>query len=244
MPLYYFILKAGCLDYPDSEGQEFPNDAAAQAHACTVAREIMRNREIKTGLWRVQVCDDYLDVFKSAPKRYGFTLPDPQLACAPVRSPEGQSYLGAMRAAANFAWCNRQLLTHQAREVFARSWNCGSRVPIVSSVSAVLEGDVPLCMDFIGHAQYLGEDLHVHCAEADLMVRDRRVWIARGNRVEPLENVEPESDPDRGFLDLLDGAARNVAPFECALPVFRTTMAILESSRTGRSVEVGNMSCA
>jgi tRNA-splicing ligase RtcB len=67
-----------------------------------------------------QVCDDYLGVFKGAPKRYGFELPDPQLACAPVRSPEGQSYLGAMRAAANYAWCNRQLLTHQAREVFAR----------------------------------------------------------------------------------------------------------------------------
>ena len=67
-----------------------------------------------------QVCDDYLKVFKNAPKKYGFTLPDWQLACAPVRSPEGQDYLGAMRAAANFAWCNRQLLTHQAREVFAR----------------------------------------------------------------------------------------------------------------------------
>jgi tRNA-splicing ligase RtcB len=67
-----------------------------------------------------QVCDDFLGVFKGAPKRYGFELPDPQLACAPVRSPEGQSYLGAMRAAANYAWCNRQLLTHQAREVFAR----------------------------------------------------------------------------------------------------------------------------
>lgn len=67
-----------------------------------------------------QVCDDYLAVFRNAPKKYGFTLPDAQLACAPVRSPEGQSYLGAMRAAANYAWCNRQLLTHQAREVFAR----------------------------------------------------------------------------------------------------------------------------
>src|SRR4051812_870098 len=67
-----------------------------------------------------QVCDDYLGVFKNAPKKYGFDLPDWQLACAPVRSPEGQDYLGAMRAAANFAWCNRQLLTHQAREIFAR----------------------------------------------------------------------------------------------------------------------------
>jgi tRNA-splicing ligase RtcB len=72
-----------------------------------------------------QVCDDYLAAFKGAPKRYGFTLPDPQLACAPVRSPEGQAYIGAMRAAANYAWCNRQLLTHQAREVFARVFEKG-----------------------------------------------------------------------------------------------------------------------
>ncbi len=67
-----------------------------------------------------QVCDDYLGVFKGAPKKYGFELPDWQLACAPVRSPEGQAYLGAMRAAANYAWCNRQLLMHQAREIFGK----------------------------------------------------------------------------------------------------------------------------
>ena len=48
------------------------------------------------------------------------SCPTAQLACAPVRSPEGQAYLGAMRAAANYAWCNRQLLAHQAREVFAK----------------------------------------------------------------------------------------------------------------------------
>lgn len=67
-----------------------------------------------------QVCEDHLAAFAGAPKRYGFELPDKQLACAPVRSPEGQAYLGAMRAAANFAWCNRQLLMHQARKVFGR----------------------------------------------------------------------------------------------------------------------------
>ncbi len=65
-----------------------------------------------------QVCEDNLKAFAGAPKRYGFELPDRQLACAPVRSPEGKAYLGAMRAAANYAWCNRQLLAHQAREVF------------------------------------------------------------------------------------------------------------------------------
>ena len=66
-----------------------------------------------------QVCDDALAQFRNAPQKYGIDLPDRQLACAPVGSPEGQRYIGAMRAAANFAWCNRQLLMMQAREVFA-----------------------------------------------------------------------------------------------------------------------------
>jgi tRNA-splicing ligase RtcB len=73
-----------------------------------------------------QVCDDALAMLRKAPEKYGIDLPDRQLACAPVESPEGQKYVAAMRAAANFAWCNRQLLMQQAREVFAsvfgRTW--------------------------------------------------------------------------------------------------------------------------
>ncbi|MEX0727018.1 MAG: RtcB family protein [Planctomycetaceae bacterium] len=67
-----------------------------------------------------QVCDDNLKLLRGVPEKYGIHLPDRQLACAPVNSPEGLHYLGAMCAAANFAWCNRQLLMWQAREVFAR----------------------------------------------------------------------------------------------------------------------------
>lgn len=66
-----------------------------------------------------QVCDDALASFRNAPAKYGITLPDRQLACAPADSPEGQKYLAAMRAAANFGFTNRQLLMMQAREVFA-----------------------------------------------------------------------------------------------------------------------------
>ncbi len=73
-----------------------------------------------------QVCDDALTMLRGVPEKYGIQLPDRQLACAPVDSPEGRRYLGAMRAAANFAFCNRQLLAMQAREVFAdvfgRTW--------------------------------------------------------------------------------------------------------------------------
>ena len=65
-----------------------------------------------------QVCDDALKQLRQAPAKYGIDLPDMQLVCAPIDSPEGQEYLGAMCAAANFAWCNRQLLMWQAREAF------------------------------------------------------------------------------------------------------------------------------
>jgi tRNA-splicing ligase RtcB (3'-phosphate/5'-hydroxy nucleic acid ligase) len=67
-----------------------------------------------------QVCDDALRALRDAPAKYGITLPDRQLVCAPVESPEGAHYLGAMRAAANYAFCNRQLLMWQVREVFER----------------------------------------------------------------------------------------------------------------------------
>ena len=67
-----------------------------------------------------QVCDDTLKALRNVPAKYGISLPDRQLACAPIQSEEGKRYLGAMRAAANFAWCNRQLLMHLVREVFSR----------------------------------------------------------------------------------------------------------------------------
>jgi len=66
-----------------------------------------------------QVCDDSLRMMEGAMKKYALHLPDRQLAAAPVESPEGQRYLGAMRAAANFAWANRQILTHHVRTAFA-----------------------------------------------------------------------------------------------------------------------------
>ena len=66
-----------------------------------------------------QVCDDSLRALRDTPGKYGIELPDRQLVCAPVNSPEGTRYLGAMRAAANYAWCNRQIMTHLARKVFS-----------------------------------------------------------------------------------------------------------------------------
>ena len=69
-----------------------------------------------------QVCTDYVKDFQSAVRKYGIVLPDRELVCAPMDSPEGQAYLGAMRAAANFAFANRQLLAYSARRAFEETF--------------------------------------------------------------------------------------------------------------------------
>ncbi|MHB1415153.1 MAG: RtcB family protein [Chloroflexota bacterium] len=65
-----------------------------------------------------QVCDDYLRTMAEATRKYGLQMPDRQLACAPFESPEGKAYFGAMAAAANFAWANRQCIMHGVRQAF------------------------------------------------------------------------------------------------------------------------------
>ena len=70
-----------------------------------------------------QICSDYVELLGQAVKKYGINLPDRQLACAPVDSPEGKDYLAAMASAANYAWTNRQFILHWARESFAKVFN-------------------------------------------------------------------------------------------------------------------------
>ena len=93
-----------------------------------------------------QVCSDYVQHFQSAVKRYGIHLPDRELVCAPLDSPEGKSYLSAMRAAANYAFVNRQLLAHLARhafeEVFAgkfKNWHLTQVYDITHNMGKVEE---------------------------------------------------------------------------------------------------------
>ena len=62
-----------------------------------------------------QICSDYVRDFQTVIRKYNIELPDRELVCAPIQSSEGQKYLSAMRCAANFAFCNRQILAHRAR---------------------------------------------------------------------------------------------------------------------------------
>jgi tRNA-splicing ligase RtcB len=74
-----------------------------------------------------QVCDDYIRVMMNAARKYQIELPDPQLCCAPVSSPEGEQYLKGMACAANFAFTNRQMITHWVRETFEQVFRKGPR---------------------------------------------------------------------------------------------------------------------
>ncbi len=70
-----------------------------------------------------QICDEYAKDMIRTLGKFNISVPDRQLACAPVRSHEGQAYIGAMKCAANYAWNNRQCLMHLTREVFEKFFN-------------------------------------------------------------------------------------------------------------------------
>jgi len=108
-----------------------------------------------------QVCTDYVRLMDQVMPRYGITLPDRELACAPLRSPEGQRYFGAMCAAANFAFANRQIITHRVREVFRRAFRDRGSVRLVYDVAhnmAKLEehGGRELCVHRKGATRAFG----------------------------------------------------------------------------------------
>jgi tRNA-splicing ligase RtcB len=81
-----------------------------------------------------QVCTDYLRDLDESMHRYGISLPDRQLACVPVHSKEGQEYLAAMRASANYAWANRQGITHFVRGAFRRIFGDDAGLRVVYDV--------------------------------------------------------------------------------------------------------------
>ena len=82
-----------------------------------------------------QVCTDYVREMDRVMPKYGIELPDRELACAPFDSPEGRAYFGAMCSAANFAWSNRQTITHTVRGVFERAFGDAGRLRLVYDVA-------------------------------------------------------------------------------------------------------------
>jgi len=81
-----------------------------------------------------QICTDHLDVLSRAVRKYKIDIPDKQLACAPLGSPEARQYFGGMVCAANYAWANRHIIAHWTREVFEKYFP-GSRLDLVYDVA-------------------------------------------------------------------------------------------------------------
>jgi tRNA-splicing ligase RtcB len=107
--------------------------AIAKAFALSEGQIVVLIHSGSRGLGH-QVCTDSLQQISVAMKRYNITVPDRQLACVPTRSEEGQAYLGAMRAAANFAWANRQGITHFLRKALTRVFGKDARAQVVYDV--------------------------------------------------------------------------------------------------------------
>jgi tRNA-splicing ligase RtcB len=108
-----------------------------------------------------QVCTDYVRGMDQVMADYGIRLPDRQLACAPLASPEGRAYFSAMSAAANFAWSNRQAITFSARNVFDRAFGKAGGLRVVYDVAhniAKLEqhGSATLCVHRKGATRAFG----------------------------------------------------------------------------------------
>jgi tRNA-splicing ligase RtcB len=109
------------------------DDKAARAMGLQVGQVVVLIHSGSRGLGH-QVCTDYLAQMGPAMKKYNITLPDRQLACVPIQSEEGQAYLGAMRAAANFAWANRQGIMHFLRRSFRTVFGAGARLELIYDV--------------------------------------------------------------------------------------------------------------
>ena len=82
-----------------------------------------------------QNCTDYLRKVVQAVDKYNIQLPDKELACVPFSSPEGQSFFKAMSAASNFAWANRQMISHYLRQAWAQTISKKSKLTLLYDVA-------------------------------------------------------------------------------------------------------------
>jgi tRNA-splicing ligase RtcB len=146
-----FLEENGCLDYADTsvisekakqrgapqigslgagnhfielqKVDEIFDDEIAKIYGITGINQIVVMIHTGSRGFGHQVCSDHLRILEQAVRRYNIWLPDRQLACAPVKSNEGQNYFKAMACAANFAWCNRQMIVHWVRQSFEKIFN-------------------------------------------------------------------------------------------------------------------------
>lgn len=110
------------------------DDAVAQAFGLWKGQVVILIHTGSRGLGH-QVATDHIKIMMGAMPRYGIVLPDRELACVPFSSPEGESYFAAMAAAANFAWANRQMITHLIRQAWSKEFGEASKLSVVYDVA-------------------------------------------------------------------------------------------------------------
>ncbi len=127
--------------------------------------------------------------------------------------------------------------------VYAVSDRRASRVEIVTTALARLDGGAGLTAHFVGDANHWREDIHFHCRDADLILRSTavthaEVYRARENRFEPVTDLEAESSPDLALVDAMLEGTPTLSPAEVALPMFDWTNSVLRSIKEGRWIEL------
>ncbi len=118
-----------------------------------------------------QVATDYLKEQEKAVKKYNIKIPDPQLVCAPVNSPEGQDFFAAMKAAVNFSFANRQVMTHWIREAFEKTFNKKWEEMDMQTIYGI-------CHNVIKFEKINGKNYYIHRKGATRSYPDMPVLIA------------------------------------------------------------------
>ena len=141
--------------------EEIFDEAAAKALGLVAGRLTVLIHTGSRGLGH-QVASDWIKVMDAVMPHYGIEVPDRQLACAPLSSREGEGYFGAMAAAANFGFCNRQVIAHRVRQAFARIIGPRAELRLVYDVAhntAKVEayGDETLCVHRKGATRAFGQ---------------------------------------------------------------------------------------
>ena len=168
-----------------------------------------------------QVCDDNVKTLGAVSRKYGIELVDRQLACAPIDSPEGRRYFGAMVCAANYAWANRQCITHWVREAFSRVLKQGPErlgmtlvYDVAHNIAKFEEHRVRTASGERGIEPRMDTGEHRYGNRAESTIR-------RHNIAGETQGQEPGSRRKRRMVKLCvhrKGATRSLGPGHPALP--------------------------
>lgn len=183
-----------------------------------------------------QVATDYIRVMLDSLAKYGINLPDRQLACAPFTSPESRDYLGAMCASANFAWANRQLITHLTRRGWKKVFG-GKGSEIERQLSLVYD----VAHNIVKIEEYDGKKLIVHRKGATRSFPGQPVLIPGSMGTASYVLVGSEISLKESFGSSCHGAGRVMSRTKAKKSIQGSSLR-RELEEKGISVQTGSMS--